>query len=180
MEADGAGGVLRGGFLGERRGREALDGGPPCGHDRGGARLELEDVYTTAGAAVVVVMELKRVHLPVQRAAHGGERRPAQHAAQPDVPEHQPRAFDPCVHGAVVAAPNPDERVGDLHGDDGPDDGSHERPLQQPLLVDEAAQEAHRGADHRPGCPADGGEEGASQPAGGSAGRREHLRRGLE
>lgn len=90
------------------------------------------------------------------------------------------RAFDPCVHGAVVAAPNPDERVGDLHGDDGPDDGSHERPLQQPLLVDEAAQEAHRGADHRPGCPADGGEEGASQPAGGSAGRREHLRRGLE
>jgi hypothetical protein len=41
IEADGTGGVQPrgGGFLGERRRREALDDGPPRGHHRG-ARLE--------------------------------------------------------------------------------------------------------------------------------------------
>jgi hypothetical protein len=65
---------------------------------------------------------------------------------------HSYRAFDARVHGAAVAGPDPEEGVGELHGDERAGDRSDQRALQQAVLLDEARQEADSGADHRAGC----------------------------
>jgi hypothetical protein len=65
------------------------------------------------------------------------------------------RAFDARVHGAVVAAgPYSEEGVGEVDGDERAGDRSDQRGPEQAVLVDEAREEADRGADHRTSCAA--------------------------
>lgn len=48
--------------------------------------------------------------------------------------------------GVLLVAPNLGERVDDLHGDESSGDGPDQRPLEQPVLADEACDDASNGA----------------------------------